>query len=482
MATPSITALPQPIQGNVLIQVNWSATPAATYARVLRVEADGTKTAVRTNTSTDSTGEYMELSAGMGIWYDTEAPFDVALTYCTDAIDASGNPVIAGFPQLAYDGFEFGVAAWSPVGGTFAQSSTRAVAGLNSGLLTVVGTPSQTYVRNTVAVTQSLPVLMNMWLICIAGMTGQIGMSIDWYDSLGSYISTSSNGTSSNLPANLWTFFTFNATAPVNAVQAQWGFTIGSPTAGQQVLVDQAYLFANTTNTGATSTEIILASSGRLWLRDGIFPAGNLPIALTPPPSLPECIPGEGIFFLTMGDRNLGVQSTNWTVNNSSTPISLQQVRAAPTSSLNLALRSFGDYDALKALAAEGSTLLLSVPDKYGYEGGYVAVGDVTVARVSRKYQQQWQLASLPYATSSRPGGLSYGTLGTRWIDLCSVYPTFADATAAGITWQRILLGQASAAMTPVMLRSWATINSDFASWNALNSGGRTWQKALEGH
>ena len=42
MATPNISALGQPIQGNVLIQINWAATTTVTFARVRRVLADGT--------------------------------------------------------------------------------------------------------------------------------------------------------------------------------------------------------------------------------------------------------------------------------------------------------------------------------------------------------------------------------------------------------------------------------------------------------
>lgn len=330
MPTPTISVLPQPIQGNVLIMISWSASANVNRAAVLRNNLDGTQTPVRTNTSTggDTSGTYIELSAGIAILYDTEMPFNTALTYTTIGFDSA-----------------------------------------------------------------------------------------------------------------------LNAISPDSA----------------------------------TSPEVIVQASGFLWLRDPIYPAGNLRIGLTPPPGLPECVPGEGLFFVGMGDRNHGVQGTNWSVNNRRTPILLGQVRAAPTSSLPLVLRTFADYDLLVALLATGESLELWIPDKYGYETGYVAVGDLVVTRLSRDYRQQWQGATLPYATVDRPGGMSYGTLGTRWVDMCSIYPTFADATAAGLTWQGALLGQASLSALPAAWRTWGNVNADFATWGAVNTGGRTWANVLVG-
>jgi hypothetical protein len=323
MSTPTISAIANPDAGNVLIMISWAGTAGTDYARVQRIDPDGSLFTVRANTSVDASGEYMELSAGQAILYDTEAPFDVEISYVTDAL---GNDV----------------------------------------------------------------------------------------DS-------------------------------------------------------------------ATAGPVTLDSNGNVWLTDPIFPAHNVHIGLTPPAALPECIPGDGIFFTGMADRNLGVQSTNWTINNRATPLTLEQVRAAPTSALPLVLRTFDDYDILKLLTAAGTTLLLNVPAKYGYENGYIAVGDVTVGRLSRDYTRQWQAANLPYAFVSRPAGLSYGVLGTRWIDICDVYPTFDDAEAADLTWQGILLGQASTTGAVPEFRTFDDVNSEFANWNAVNTGGRTWDDLLEG-
>jgi len=315
----TIMVLAQPIQANVLIQIYWA--PPATHARVQRVEADGTTATVRPNTSTDATGEYMLLSGGAALLYDTEAPFDVPIFYITD--DGAG--------------------------------------GLD------------------------------------------------------------------------------------------------------------------------TSDVIVLPSSQHLFLRDPVNPAYNIRIGLTPPPSWPECVPGDGIFYIPPGDTNRGVQSTNWSVNNRSTPISLTQVRAAPASSLNLVLRTWADRDVLDALMAAGNALLLDTPAKYGISRRYIAVGDTVNSILSRDTTRQWTVSTLPYQTVSRPGGLSYGTLGTRWVDICNVYSTFGAATAAGLTYRRVLLGQASTLAPPAALRTWGQVNTDFANWGLVNSHFPDWGHVLSG-
>lgn len=324
---PDIIATSVPVAGYVVITVNWSATPAVTFARIVRIAADGTETVVRPNTSSDPSGDYMELSGGVAILYDTEAPFDVSLTYRTDALSGS------------------------------------------------------------------------------------------------------------------------TATA--------------------------------------TSSEVILQAGGSVWLRDPLFPAGNRRITLGFNAPLPECIPGEGIFFRGMDDENFTGQTVNTAVNNRARPIPQVYVRSSQTSGLNLICRTFADRDLMVELLANGTVLRLDTPPKYGYAPRYISVGDVPVSRSSPNFARQWSLMSLPYVVVDQPAGLGFGVLGTRWADLCvangGLYNTYADATAAGITWERLLYGDASTAGFGPGYRTWAMVLTDFASWSAVNSGGRTWEDLLEG-
>jgi len=324
---PSIIATPVPAAGYVLIMVNWSATPAVTFVKTVRIAADGTETTVRPNTSSDSSGDYMELSGGVAILYDTEAPFDVSLTYRTEALSGS------------------------------------------------------------------------------------------------------------------------TATA--------------------------------------TSSEVILQAGGTIWLRDPLYPAGNRKITLGTNAPLPECIPGEGIFFRSMDDEGFASQTVNTTINNGPDPIPQVYVRGARTSGLNLICRTFADRDLMRALLANGTVLLLDLPPKYGYDRRYISIGDVPISRSSRNFARQWSLMSLPYVIVGMPFGLGFGVLGTRWVDLCvpngGLYNTYADATAAGVTWEQLLLGYGSTAGLSPGWRTWAMVLTDFASWTAVNSGTRDWEDLLEG-
>jgi hypothetical protein len=82
---PSIFTAAQPVYGRVLIQINFSDT-GATFARVLRQLSDGSLTVVRPHTFANSSGDYIELSGGQAIFYDTEAPLDVPLIYLADGL------------------------------------------------------------------------------------------------------------------------------------------------------------------------------------------------------------------------------------------------------------------------------------------------------------------------------------------------------------------------------------------------------------
>lgn len=136
--------------------------------------------------------------------------------------------------------FESGIVGWGAAsGGTFAQSSAHAHTGTFAGLLTVTGTPTQTYARATaVRVTPGSPYRLLMWGFSTATLANAMA-SVDFFDGAGGYISTAS--LTKTLVANTWTLFDTVATvtAPSNAATASYGPTIGgSPTAGKAMYVD----------------------------------------------------------------------------------------------------------------------------------------------------------------------------------------------------------------------------------------------------
>lgn len=137
--------------------------------------------------------------------------------------------------------FEHGVSGWTPVGGTFVQSSAQALVGTYSGLLTTTGSPVQTYVRPTVGA----PVVVgrSYTASCSArcSVSRNVDIAIDWLTALGAYISTS--GATFALTAGVWTDLTVTATAPATAAFAVYGPTMASsPANGTQLHVEKVDL------------------------------------------------------------------------------------------------------------------------------------------------------------------------------------------------------------------------------------------------
>lgn len=140
--------------------------------------------------------------------------------------------------------FEAGaLTGWgAPSGGTFAATATQAHTGSWSGLLTTTGTPTQTYVRNS----PSLPCVPGTtyrlagWMKSLTALAN-VMLSIDWFDSTGSYLSTSSQTLS--LTAGAWTSFDGTYAAPTSAASFTYGPTLGSsPAAGSAIYLDDAVM------------------------------------------------------------------------------------------------------------------------------------------------------------------------------------------------------------------------------------------------
>lgn len=144
-----------------------------------------------------------------------------------------------GAGALGPDGtFESSVADWSPTDATFVQSSAQARVGTYSGLLTVVGSPVQAYVR-----TASVPVVagrqyrLSFWAYSPTGHT-DLAAVIDWRDAAQAFISNSSD--SAAIGAATWTYRTLVATAPAGAAFMAYGPTLGSsPPTGEQLHIDE---------------------------------------------------------------------------------------------------------------------------------------------------------------------------------------------------------------------------------------------------
>lgn len=99
---PIITSFPDPFRTYNRVEVNWADTPSVTAAKVLRVNpATGECEPLRPYVC--FTGDYLELSCGHGIFWDTEVPLDTAVYYISEGLNA---PCIPSPDRiLFFDGF-----------------------------------------------------------------------------------------------------------------------------------------------------------------------------------------------------------------------------------------------------------------------------------------------------------------------------------------------------------------------------------------
>ena len=175
-------------------------------------------------------------------------------------LETDGAEVTGGsFTALVLDDMEGGVGAWSPSDSTFVTSTAQKRSGARSGLMTVVGSPSQATVRSqNLAVTAGVPISGELWAYSVAGYSSVYAV-FDWYDSGFGYLGTN-GGTPTALAAGVWSQRAATVTPPVGAVWAQFGPTLGgSPPGGTAVFIDDAV---------AGGALVVATASGPLWTTD----------------------------------------------------------------------------------------------------------------------------------------------------------------------------------------------------------------------
>ena len=220
----------------------------------------------------------------------------------------------------------------------------------------------------------------------------------------------------------------------------------------------------------ATAGPYTLASEDAFWLRDPLRPCNDRRLLLCFDNRDPECVPGEGIFFVEMAQETYPPNSVLLGPTNARRPIPVSRQRRDANSQLTVATRTFADRDAVLALNEPGSPLLFQAPPAYGVFDRYMAVDQVTVSRGLPDHTFQPRLVSMPYASVDRPVGPAQGVCGNRFDDICETYPTWTAAAASGLAWSTLVDGTAAA----LGFRTWGDTLADFGTWTNVLANG-TW-------
>lgn len=260
-------------RGSRFVEVYVNADFAATWKLVKHFAEPGTLgglgSAALTATVEDSAGSQYTIGSAHTFTADT-ANGGISATGKT--FDAYIGAVVSVPVLNANPDFETNVANWTPTGGTFAQSNTRAHKGSFSALMTPNGVATQVFAES-----EQIPVVANAsyqasaWVWPTSTVTSNIGVSVNWYDATHTYISTTTGTTSAT--GGQWNFLTSHLyTAPVNAAYAEVIPVIGgTPAAGQLVWWDEvklrayAYPFGSLTpaQSGNLSTDLLGQYAGR---------------------------------------------------------------------------------------------------------------------------------------------------------------------------------------------------------------------------
>jgi hypothetical protein len=175
------------------------------------------------------------------------------------------------------------------------------------------------------------------------------------------------------------------------------------------------------------SSQVVVPES-RVWLIHPGVPALSVPVGnFRPGTFTARTAPITQNVYVVMGRVNPVV----WT----------DGFRKGLQSSMTVLAKTPDELDALGAVLADGSDLLLNIPTGLGYTmpSSYVAVGAASFAPVVDKVTEQWVDVTLPFQSVDRPVG---GSQAQRTLaDLIAPYPTLGDLKAAYPTLADLLSG-----------------------------------------
>lgn len=474
---PTITATPFTTEAYVRIDADWSDMPEVVYAGVQRTNTvTGETVLLRPYVAYDGEGNLL-LSCSQGLWYDTEPPLNVALTYCLIASDV--QTLLSQNPS-----FETGTAPWTASGGVLTQSATYAHDGTFSGLLTPNGTSAGSSIRHPTitGILADIPVTVSAWVLTPQGFNAfQIG-----------YTFTYDNGLTQAVVSNTeilddleWTYVSVTMTpASAASITSLSIHTLGVAPNTTLFYVDQFQVTQQRPVTVNACTTLTLTDLTTVRLKDPVNPCSDVIIGLCSP-LLNDCEEDTRISYAgqagaqTRPANSLVIEPTDREF-----PIPESRSRRSPRTELRLIAHDENARDDLLQINAPGSVLLLQLPPVYHQEDRYISVGDFTENYISIDQREQFRLMNAPYITVGRPDGASNGVCGTRLQDMCDLYTSWSAMVTAGLTWVDLLLGEASndgPGSDPSELRTWDEVDTEFASWDAVHTGGRTWDGLRDG-
>lgn len=162
------------------------------------------------------------------------------------------------------------------------------------------------------------------------------------------------------------------------------------------------------------------------WLKDPGNPQRNLRVVVERAPDWQR--PVEQAAHVVRGRRNKVVLSGR---------------RQGLEGELAIWTRSDDERHSLHLLLDSGRTLLWQAAPGMGVTDMYVAVAQVTEARVGKLAQEQWRAWSLPLVEQDMPATVGVGgAAGRTWQDVLTEFAAWGDLMDVYATWEDVFLDQ----------------------------------------
>jgi hypothetical protein len=536
---PAISAVVIPRPGYVYVEGAFGDVPGATYACMERVDClTGARFPLRPYVSYSTDG-CLALSCGQAIWWDTEAPLDRCIRYCATVLNASGTVITQPADTLFFDNFNrVSVATWNTAtsgqvwtttGGAAADHSVNGTRGvhttsvINTAYEDVVdvGSPNvRFYAEVTVPIVPTGASITTRHEFRRTDGANYYSAAVEWQTSgnvvlslikvvagVQTFGSTTSIGT--HAAGNSWAIVAqgwgdeiqltgWKLTNPMPATPTQslfdtsltTGTFIGARTRretgntnGTQAItwdnITVSDVCADAVPIETCSSDLVVPSDGCFRLGDPVRPCNDQIVCLE---GGNGCVPGEGIYFGSMGTEAYGDNSGQLLPVNARRPIVVSRSRRDVQSTLTLVTATFNDRDDVLALAEPGGELLWRGPADYGIPDRYMSVLDVNVDRGLSDHRVPPRIITMPHVAVEATVGPSQGVCGSRVQDLCDQFVTWDALIAAGLTYADLLRGKAGTPGSPnPNLATWNDVNADFANWTALNTNETSWNDTWQG-
>lgn len=190
-----------------------------------------------------------------------------------------------------------------------------------------------------------------------------------------------------------------------------------------------------------TSSPCVFASGGSPWLKDPIRPCNNIKLA----DCTTECPPADAVVFIGHEQEQYAATSAQFQVIGRRRPIDVSGVRRDAVTVVHFATITCAARDAMLAITAPGTPLLIPAFDAICWPERYLSLGDHAVIPLSRDLRRTERLHTLPAVVVDAPPGPTCCVSGTTWCDMCTCAETWDDFDALAMTGNDVLHGQAVA-------------------------------------